>query len=462
LLQAVIAAALVWPDRHSSLSFLVAPQEAASIAKAMESATPEQQALIVQALNHGRLTVSVRTGMPPPAAAAPYLNRLYTRYTRELDGRPFLMERGGDDVPAGSGSTAATAGAATGSAGGTGAGRAAGFDGAFRTTQGVAGGVRLLVGLKTGQVLELDTEPLLLRRLAARLALVGAATALILLLVMLYCVRQIVLPARRLANAARRLAVDIDMPDLPTRGTAEIATLSASFNEMKRTIRGLMQERTRMLAAIAHDLRTYLTRLRLRADFITDADQRQRAVRDLDEMAWLLDDTLTFARETVRPARVDAEVIDARAEVLRFAALRREIGDPLVLADSVDAPLPVRCSPLALRRILSNLADNAIRYGQCAYLSVESRDGRVMLTVDDDGPGVPPALLARLAQPFERGEPSRGRHTGGSGLGLAIVKALAQSQGGELHIGNRPEGGLRVTVALPLPSTPADSAMTAP
>jgi signal transduction histidine kinase len=321
--------------------------------------------------------------------------------------------------------------------------------------------VRLLVGLKTGQVLELDTEPLLLRRLTARLALVGAATALILLLVMLYCVRQIVLPARRVATAARRLAVDIDMPDLPTRGTAEIATLSASFNEMKRTIRGLMQERTRMLAAIAHDLRTYLTRLRLRADFIADADQRQRAVRDLDEMAWLLDDTLTFARETVRPARIDADVIDARAEVLGFAALRREIGDPLVLADSVDVQLPVRCSPLALRRILSNLTDNAIRYGECAYLSVESRDGRVMLTVDDDGPGVPPALLARLAQPFERGEPSRGRYTGGSGLGLAIVKALAQSQGGELHIGNRPEGGLRVTVALPLASTPTDSAIIA-
>jgi signal transduction histidine kinase len=429
LLLAVIAAAIVWPDRHSSLSFLIAPREAASIAKALESATPEQQALIVQALDHGRITVRVRAGIPPPTGDAPHLNRLYARYARELDGRPFLMERGGD---AGAGETAR-----------------------------VGQGVRLLVGLKTGQVLELDTEPLLLRRLVARLALVGAATALILLLVMLYCVRQIVLPARRVANAARRLAVDIDMPDLPTRGTAEIATLSASFNEMKRTIRGLMQERTRMLAAIAHDLRTYLTRLRLRADFIADEDQRQRAVRDLDEMAWLLDDTLTFARETVRPGRVDADVIDARAEVLGFAALRREIGDPLVLTDRADAPLPVRCSPLALRRMLSNLTDNAIRYGECAYLSVESRDGRVMLTVDDDGPGVPPALLARLAQPFERGEPSRGRHTGGSGLGLAIVKALAQSQGGELHIGNRPEGGLRVTVALPLASTPADSAMSA-
>lgn len=417
LLQAVIAGALIWPDEHPTLLRLVPPGEAAAIARALEAASPEQQALIVRALNHGRLVVRLRDGFPAQVAEAPYLNRLYARYAAELEDRRFIVARG-----AASSST---------------------------------DGVRLLVGLKDGQVVELDTAPLLLRRLMGRLAVVGAATALILLLVMVYCVRLIARPARRVAEAARGLALDIDMPDLPTRGAAEIATLSVAFNEMKRTIRGLMQERTRMLAAIAHDLRTYLTRLRLRVDFIDDAEQRRRAVGDLDEMGWLLDDTLIFARESARQGTTGADVIDARAEILGFAAMRQEIGDPVQLRAVPEIPMPVGCSPLALRRILSNLTDNAIRYGERAYLSLENADGRAILTVEDDGPGVPPALLARLAQPFERGEPSRGRQTGGTGLGLAIVKALVQSQGGELRIANREQGGLRATVALALAARPA-------
>lgn len=411
LLQAVIAGALIWPDERPALFRLVSPDEAAAIARALDAASPEQQALIVRALDHGRLAVRVLDGFPARMAEAPYLKRLYAREAAALGGRHFAVARGGNST---------------------------------------IGSVRLLVGLKNGQVVELDTAPLLLRRLTARLAVVGAAAAVILLLVMIYCVRLIARPARRVADAARGLAMDIDMPDLPVRGTAEIATLSAAFNEMKRTIRGLMQERTRMLAAIAHDLRTYLTRLRLRADFIDDAEQRGRALRDLDEMRWLLDDTLVFARESARRDAAAADIIDARAEMLGFAAMRLEIGDPVRLDAAPQAAMPVRCSPLALRRILSNLTDNAIRYGERAYLSLRTVGSRVVLTVEDDGPGVSPALLARLAQPFERGEPSRGRQTGGSGLGLAIVKALAQSQGGELHIANREQGGLRAAVSLPL------------
>ncbi|AOB33642.1 hypothetical protein AKI39_11770 [Bordetella sp. H567] len=412
LLQAVIAAALIWPDEQPALFRLVSPDEAAAIARALEAVSPAQQALIVRALGHGRLAVRVLDGFPASIAEAPYLKRLYARDAAELGDRRFVVARGAGAAP--------------------------------------AGGVRLLVELKNGQVVELDTAPLLLRRLTARLAVVGAAAALILLMVMVYCVRLIALPARRVADAARGLAADIDMPDLPVQGTAEIATLSAAFNEMKGTIRGLMQERTRMLAAIAHDLRTYLTRLRLRADFIDDAEQRRRAVRDLDEMGWLLDDTLVFARESARQGAVAAEVIDAWAELQAYAAMRQEIGDPVRLVAAPRRAAPVRCAPLALRRILSNLTDNAIRYGERAYLSLEIAGDRIMLSVEDDGPGVSPALLARLAQPFERGEPSRGRQTGGTGLGLAIVKALAQSQGGDLHIANREQGGLRATVALPL------------
>ncbi len=169
---------------------------------------------------------------------------------------------------------------------------------------------------------------------------------------------------------------------------------------------------------------------------------------DLDEMGLLLDDTLMFARESTSPARM-AETLDVRAEIAAFARMRREMGDPVDAAPDATGPLRAACSPLALRRILANLTDNAIRYGKAARLDARGEGGGVRITVDDDGPGTPPEAFARLMQPFERLEPSRGRLTGGAGLGLAIVKALAKSQGGDLALENRAQGGLRATVSLP-------------
>ncbi|MBR0873486.1 HAMP domain-containing protein [Bradyrhizobium tropiciagri] len=396
------------------------------MARALEAASGQQRDLLVAALNIGSLIVHLETPSPDtkPLAeneAAPYLTRLYNNYAAELEGRDFRVEGRGDQAMQERGYAAA----------------------------GRPGAVRLLVRLHTGDLLVVERAPMLLQRLVARFAIIGGAATVILLLVLLYCIRAVVLPARHLAQATRDLAVDINTPDLPATGATEIGQLAVAFNNMKHTIRGLMNERTRMLAAIAHDCRTYLTRLRLRVDFIDDPQQHARAIRDLDDMSLLLDDTLVFARETTAAGDRPPERCDVVAELASLTRIRQEIGEPVTLETPTAERLDARCAPLALRRMLANLTDNALRYGKTAELGALREGNTIRLSIADRGPGIPGDELERILKPFERLEPSRSRQTGGAGLGLAIVSALAKSQGGELKIENRSEGGLCAILSLP-------------
>lgn len=423
LLQGVIAAALLWPDGRPTVFRLVSPHQAAAIARALESASGSQRSLILDALNEGPLTVYVLPDFPADAAqdnsrSAPYLQQLYGGYAYMLEGRPFQVQAKGDaTLPS------------------------------RRTLLGEPGAVRLLVRLRTGGVVVIERAPVLIQRLFERFAVIGGAAAAVLIIVMLICIQQMVRPTQRLVRASRELAVNIDMPDLPVQGASEIRSLSLAFNDMKQTIGALIDERTRVLAAIAHDLRTYLTRLRLRTDFITDSDQQERAIHDLDEMGLLLDDTLMFAREATAP-RLATATTNLQQEIESFVILRHEMGDPVTYLDPLKQNVSAQCAPLAFRRMLANLTDNAIRYGKVARLGTRQDSDTVQISVEDDGPGVPPETMTRLMRPFERLEPSRGRETGGAGLGLAIVKALANTQGGDLVIENVSGGGLRATIIL--------------
>jgi two-component system osmolarity sensor histidine kinase EnvZ len=419
----IITAAVVVPGNEPAIFRLVSPQEAASIAELMETLPPVQQTLAVQALDGGPRIVRLLPDFPPdvsPRAAGRILSRLRQDYGDALQQRPFrlysqvspgLLARGRSPIA-----------------------------------------IRLLIRLRSGPVLSIERAPIILQRLSARFAAIAAATAVVLFLILLFCWRQMVQPVRRLSKAARQLSTTINAPDLPLAGATEIRTAAIAFNDMKHTIRDLMAERTRVLAAIAHDLRTYLTRLRLRAEFISDPDQQARAARDLAEMSLLLDDTLLFAREeaAVAPPE-DADAIELWPEILRTVDLRHEIGERVDISAAAERPLEIRASPVALRRMLANLIDNAIRYGGSAHIHAWQDGDFIWITVDDDGPGVPEDAFGRLVQPFERLEPSRGRGTGGAGLGLAIVKALARSQGGDLLLENRQEGGLRAAVRLRAP-----------
>jgi two-component system osmolarity sensor histidine kinase EnvZ len=279
------------------------------------------------------------------------------------------------------------------------------------------------------------------------LLIVGLA-GIVVIVLLVVAVRQTARPIEKLAAGARSFADRLDAPDLDVGGSSELRDLAVAFNDMKTRIRGLVQERTRLLAAIAHDLRTYLTRLRMRAEFISDPIQRARAEADIQEMSALIGDTMLFARSAESRDEQIAET-DVAGEVEAFVLTRQEMGDAVTYSSPPPGPLRAAVESVALRRILSNLTDNAIRYGKSAELSLQRGGDCVLIEVSDRGPGIPETELQRIVAPFARLEPSRGREAGGAGLGLAIVKALTEHYGGTLDLANLPTGGLVAKVALP-------------
>jgi signal transduction histidine kinase len=214
---------------------------------------------------------------------------------------------------------------------------------------------------------------------------------------------------------------------------------------MQGRVARFVQDRTQMLAAISHDLKTPITRLRLRAEFIEDDEQRDKMLADLDEMEAMIASTLAFARDdaTSEPRLR----LDLAAMVQGMVEDMEDLGADC--AYSGPQTLVIQARPAALKRALSNLLDNALKYGRTARLSVSELGGEVLLVVDDDGPGIPEADFERVFAPFVRLEASRSRDTGGSGLGLAVARAAIRAHGGDITLANRPEGGLRVTVSLP-------------
>ncbi|HEY1126112.1 MAG TPA: ATP-binding protein [Sphingobium sp.] len=310
--------------------------------------------------------------------------------------------------------------------------------------------VSLSISLDDGSALVLTSRPSdNIQAFLGRRSLLGAVAGLLLLVILMVAMRQTMKPVTHLARAVRAYRGDGDHPALPVEGASEVRDLARAFNEMRGRISGLIGERTHTLAAIAHDMRTYLTRLRLRAEYIDDADHRERAVRDLDEMAALLDDTLLLARGDVAKAAEPAEPVDIAA-LVRDAIEVREADPAKLILDVPEEPVTVRARPLAVRRIVANLVDNGERYAAHVKVALMSRSGQALLVVCDDGPGIAPGMLARLGEPFVRADPSRNRESGGAGLGLAIVRALAARDGGTVQFENRACGGLRVTLAWPL------------
>lgn len=273
-----------------------------------------------------------------------------------------------------------------------------------------------------------------------------SAMALGVLLVSVLLVRSLTRPFRTLADAARRLGTDVSAPPVPERGPRELRDAAAAFNEMQRRIARLVQDRTQTLAAISHDLKTPITRIRLRAEFVDDPGLQAKLVADLDEMEAMLDSTLAFLRGDAGG--------EPSAKVDLAATLQT------VCEDKIDAGHDVRFSgprhatflgrPLALKRAFTNLVENAIRYGGRARVVLEADAGEYRVHVEDDGPGVDPALHEAVFAPFYRVEGSRSRATGGTGLGLTVARAIVRSHGGEVRLRNRARIGLRVTVLLPL------------
>ena len=264
-------------------------------------------------------------------------------------------------------------------------------------------------------------------------------------------------PMRRLAQASGTLSQGLaegrDPPALDeARGTVEVRDSAQAFNTMARALKHQFEQHGLHMAAVSHDLRTPLTRLRLRLEQLPPETARA-AAQDIRAMDELIDASLTVVRE--QATAVPPSLMDLGAMLQSLADDRAELGQPVSLAEPAGGamPLRVRARPASLRRIVDNLVDNALRYGHSATLAVHLTDGGVVVTVDDTGPGIAPDQLVRVMQPWVRlqaDDPSA-RATGrGSGLGLAIALDLAQREGGRLSVENRAEGGLRATLWLPM------------
>jgi len=214
---------------------------------------------------------------------------------------------------------------------------------------------------------------------------------------------------------------------------------------MQARIKHLIDERARALAAVSHDLRTPLTRLRLRAELVDDEKLREQMATDLDAMASMIDATLDYLR-----GLQDAEVarpIDMNALLQSLADDAAVLGKIIHVEGMVRSPYTGRLS--ALRRAVQNLIDNAIKYGHSAHIRIDDDATALRIVLEDEGPGIAPAELARVTEPYYRPDASRSRETGGVGLGLSIVKDIALLHGGELVLTNRPQGGLSAALVLP-------------
>lgn len=252
-------------------------------------------------------------------------------------------------------------------------------------------------------------------------------------------------PLKQLAQVATELGNNIERPPLPEQGATEIRQAAAAFNAMQMRIRHHIHQRSHILAAITHDLQTPLTRLRLRLEKVEDGDLREKLISDLSAMQTMVREGLDLARSldtTEAPQRLDLDsLIDS------VAADASDAGQPVSADAHTGASLMAR--PVALRRCLTNLIDNAVKYGELAKVNAEQGSGFAVIRIRDNGPGIPEDELEKVFDPFYRLEVSRSRDTGGTGLGLTIARNIAEQHGGTLRLRNHPEGGLEVVLSLP-------------
>lgn len=270
------------------------------------------------------------------------------------------------------------------------------------------------------------------------------AAAMILAIVVL-TVRRITRPLTALSAAAERLGRGEDVKALDAEGPSEVRRTTEAFNAMQERLGRFVRDRTAMLAAISHDLRTPITALRLRAELVEDEENKARLLALIEEMQEMTEATLAFAREESK--REETRLVDLAALVESLCDDLREMGNEVTFAGAGRTPYP--CRPVSLKRALRNLAENAVAYGQRARVALESGAAGIAIRIDDDGPGIPEADLDRVFGPFVRLEESRSRETGGIGLGLAIARSIVRGHGGDVTLENRREGGLRATVRLP-------------
>lgn len=427
LLQFLLVSALQLPGRVDDRGYygLPSPLALAELIRSVELAGPSGSRRLVENFDGSLFTIEIRRTPPTDfVEVPPSMEPLARAYRKALSGHKIVVDGG--------------------------PGRLNRLLGDRTRPMRFLVPIRLRVWLRDGDVLVLTGRPANgLRAYLARRSIIGLLGGAALLLILWFALRQTTKPLQRLTRAVRALDDDLTADDVRPEGSPEVRALAEAFNDMKHRIAALVEERTFILAGIAHDIRTYLTRLHLRADFIADEEQRRRAARDLEHMSALLDDSLLFASLGQKEIR-DVELVDLCELTRELRALR-----PDALRIRLD--LPEACEVMAnqagLERIFGNLVDNGTRHGSTVTVSVAQRQDKVRWTFRDDGPGVSPSDLRHLGAAYARLDPSRDRKTGGAGLGLAIVRALAEAMQGTVAFRSDPGAGLEAEVVL----TPANT-----
>ena len=261
----------------------------------------------------------------------------------------------------------------------------------------------------------------------------------------LLAVRWVTRPLAVLGNAAEELGRDIHRPPLDESGTVEVRHAARAFNTMQARLTRYIRDREHLLAAVSHDLKTPITRLRLRAELLADETLKNKFIQDLSEMESMTSATLDFMRDANSGEPV--QLMDVMALLESLQADMEELGFSVEISGATGEPYPAR--PMALKRCLTNLIENAVKYGKRATITINDSRERLCITVADEGPGIPDSELEQVFEPFYRLETSRSRDTGGVGLGLSIARNTARAHGGDLVLHNRAGGGLNAILTLP-------------
>ncbi|HFK4063471.1 TPA: ATP-binding protein [Kluyvera ascorbata] len=303
--------------------------------------------------------------------------------------------------------------------------------------------------LSDGSPLTIDMHPQL-PALARWLPIVLVAQPLLLLIFAWLAVRQVVRPLRQFTRAVETLEPASDSPQpMNEHGPLEVQQTARAFNAMQARIQHYLKERTHILAAISHDLQTPITRMKLRVEMAQEPALQDKLMQDLDAMARLVREGIAYARST-ESVQEPSQRLDLNAFLDTLVCDYTDTGHPVTYR-SPGTPMALTTFPQALRRVVTNLVDNALKYGESAQLTLQQVDDHwLIIDIADNGPGIPDHELDAVLQPFYRLESSRNRHTGGTGLGLAIASQLAVRLQGKLSLSNRPQGGLSAKLQLPL------------
>ncbi len=421
---AAFAAAQLKPDTSFNPEISPAMQVKSAI-RLLDAIPPEAQPLAVRALNANGLAIGLIEAPSQAEVEAMSDLTLTDKLAREFAnltfGNRYFNIRSLSEKPQGWFSVGAS-------------------DRIVEVSIGVAGGKVAVFNLPDTPTVRLHGVPV---------GLIAGILGMLVAVIAIVAVARETRPLTRLSRTVNSIGNGLQPVSIPERGACELRMLIKAINAMQLRIAALVNNRTLIIGAISHDLRTYLTRFRLRVEMMPDTPHRDRAIADVEAMQRLVEDALGFARSTV--VSEGSCIVDLDAAICSHVAERQD-GSALVAFAPLGQPLAVTMPETALVRVLDNLVDNALRYGGCADIHVEHRGDQGVITVGDRGPGIPAERRRDVLEPFVRLEESRNRDLGGSGLGLAIVRQILDAHGGVLCLEDRDGGGLNAVVLLPLAS----------